>query len=206
MNEIFSGVVGELQKSFMTFKEILTVYVFGSAARGDYSKRHSDFDLFIVVKTDKAAVSLQERINKVIIPIGLKNGVKVHTEYQGTKIRKEDVSLIKKMIEEGKVIYSSGVFVFDSIQLGLKQYILYDISLKNAPQKTLFSKILHGRKSSYYSGKKKVTKSYSGIAEGSKIILVGRGAMMVESELRKEIEDLFKKFEVDFKVNRIVYS
>lgn len=184
--------------------EILVVFLYGSVARGDYSLRHSDLDLFIVLKKKRVTEKTKEKLDNKIIPGGYQFGVKIHPEYQGTETRGEDRTLIQKMIEEGKIIYSSGMFSFNFEQIGLKQFIIYEYSVGKG--KTMFSKILHGRKSWYYKGKKKVVKEYEGIINGEEIIGLGKGVLMVVKEKEKELKKNFEKFGIDYKFKKMVYS
>ncbi len=202
----FEETLNELKEEFVGRNEILVVYLFGSVARGDFSERHSDMDLFIVLNKKRANERIKEKINKKLTSIGIKYGVRVHIEFQGTEIKQEDQTLLAKMIEEGKIIYSSGVFNFSYSQLGLKQYILYSYSLKNSKNKTMFSKALHGRKSVYYKNNKKITKIYEGIWDNQSILSLGKGALMVVKDKQKDIETLFKRFNVDYEILRVAYS
>ena len=201
-DETISALKGELSKE----NDILVVYLYGSVARGDFSERHSDMDLFIVLNKRNVLERAKEKINSRIMPIGLRYGVKIHPEYQGTEIRKQDQSLIEKMIEEGKIIYSAGIFNWSYHQIGLKQYIVYLYSLKDSKNKTLFSKALHGRKSWYYKGKEKVVKEYKGIADKESIILLGKGSLMIAKDRQKDMENLFKRFNIIYYIERVVYG
>ncbi|MCX6706975.1 MAG: nucleotidyltransferase domain-containing protein [Candidatus Woesearchaeota archaeon] len=201
-DEAISALKGELIKE----KNVLVVYLYGSVARGDFSERHSDMDLFIVLNGKNVTERIKERMNSRIMPIGLRYGVRMHPEYQGTDIKKQDQSLIEKIIEEGKIIYSAGIFNLSYKQIGLKQYIIYSYSLKNMKNRSLFSKALHGRKSWYYKGNEKVVKEYRGIADKESIILLGKGNLMIAKARQKDIEGLFNRFGVDYTIERIVYG
>ncbi len=202
----FDRTLSLLKKQFSKHKEILVVYLYGSVARGDFSERHSDLDLFVVINKDNLPENLKKKLNSVLVPLGLEFGVKVHIEYQGLKISKEDQTLIAKMIEEGRIIYSSGVFSFSNHQLGLRQFIIYSYSLKDSKSKTMFSKTLHGRTSWYYNGKKKIVKKYEGIADHDEIIVLGNGYMMVSKNRQKDIETFFNMFGAVYAIERIVYG
>ena len=165
--------------------------VFGSFAKFKANK-DSDLDLFIVLKKKKIEERLKEKLDNLIIPVGLREGVKIHPEYQGIEIQYEDRTLVQKMIQEGKIIYSTGVFTFDYQQIGLQQYIIYDFWLKNALNPTMFSKVLHGRKSWYWKRKEKIIKEYPGMIDGKEIIELGRGVIMVHKSKEKDLK-LFKK-------------
>lgn len=199
-------IINELSLEFSKFKEITVVFLYGSYARGDYSKKHSDFDCFIMLNKRKISEELKEKITNAIIPIGVKFGIKIHPEYQGLIINKEDETLVAKMIEEGKVIYSSGLMVFSGAKIGLKRYLIYTYKVEDKTTKTRLSQILHGKKSWYYKGKEKIVKEYKGLIDDENIIALGRGSIMVAQEYIKDIEDMFRKFGVDYKVKKVVYS
>lgn len=205
MKNKFEAAIELLQNIFPQIKEIVAVYVFGSVAREDYSLRHSDLDLFIILKKERNK-RLEEKMTNMFVPIGLRCGVRIQIEYMGKTIKEEDHSLLRKMIEEGKPIYASGSFVIDGMQLGLRQFLLYSYSLKNNKKKSYFSKILHGRKSWYYAKGKKIVKEYRGIIDNRDIIEMGRGAIMVAKEKQKDILHLFQEFQVEFHLKKIVYA
>ena len=202
----FEEALQALKKGFAHEKEIRVAYVYGSVARGDFSERHSDLDIFMVINKKMVTKKIEERINNIIVPLGLKYGLNVHPEYQGTDIKEEDQTLVKKIIEEGKIFYAAGVFTFTSQQVGLKQYIIYSYSLRDSKNKTMFSKALHGRRSWYYRGKKKIVKEYKGITDNEQIILLGKGCLMIAKDRQKDVEELFKRFNVVYTIVRIVYS
>lgn len=202
----FDITLSLLQEKFSAHKEIEVVYLYGSVARGDYSLRHSDLDLLIVLSCDSNK-KIEEKIRNLFIPLGLQNGVKIQIEFVGKKITEEDHSLLRKVIEEGKVLYAKGTVVFDHLQLGLRQFIVYSYSLKKSAQKSYFSKVLHGRKSWYYdNGKKKIVKEYPGIIDNKDIFELGRGALLVAKERQQDMIRVFEQFGVVYEIKRIVYG
>lgn len=206
MKADFESAIEDIKIAFSNFKEVLIVILYGSVARGDFSRRHSDLDLLIIINQKRVDNKLKKKIDKKISSICFRHAVRAHLEFQGTVIRDEDRTLVAKMIEEGNVIYPSGVWFFNNKMMGLKQYILYSFSTKNSEKRTLFSKTLHGKKSWYYKGKKKIVKEYPGIIDNENIILIGRGGLLVSKEKQKDMEGLFQKFNVDYKVKKIVYG
>jgi predicted nucleotidyltransferase len=202
----FEDVVQRLLKMLPALKDVLVVYLYGSVARGDHSLRHSDLDLFIVLDSPSVSKRIKERIDRQIVPVGLRAGVRVHAEYQGTVIRKQDQTLLRKIVEEGRILYSSGVFTFSYQQLGLRQFIVYNYSSKEAGEKTMLSKILRGRRSSYRRGSERVVKTYKGLVDGISIISLGRGVLMVVKQKQREIEGVFERQGADYRIERIVYA
>ncbi|MEK6921615.1 MAG: nucleotidyltransferase domain-containing protein [Nanoarchaeota archaeon] len=204
----FDITLSALQEKFSFHKEIKVVYLYGSVARGDYSLRHSDLDLLVVLSCNSNK-KIEEKIENTLVPLGLKESVKIQIEFVGKNITEEDHSLLRKVIEEGKVLYARGTIVFDHLQLGLHQFIVYSYSLKQSTQKSYFSKVLHGRKSWYYDGKKKgkkVIKEYPGIIDNNSIFELGRGALLVSKERQKDILRVFEQFGVVYEIKRIVYG
>lgn len=202
-SKTISRLVAEV---FPNFKEILVVFLYGSVSRGDFSLRHSDLDLFIILKSKLGSETIKEKLDQIILSVGHMEGVKIHPEYQGIIIQREDRTLVQKMIQEGKIIYSTGIFTFDYQQVGLQQYLIYDFSLKNAINPTMFSKVLHGRKSWYWKGKEKVIKEYKGIIDGEDFIELGKGVMMVMKSREKDLKHIFEQFKVEYALKKIVYA
>ena len=163
-------------------------------------------DLLVVVNKPTASAGLKKKVSDTIRGVCVKYGVRAHIEFQGQIIKNEDRSLLRKIIEEGKTIYSSGTWFFDNRQIGLKQYILYSYSSKDSKTKSLFSKALHGKKSWYYKGKKKIVKEYSGLIDDHQIILSGKGGLLVIKSRQKDIERTFNNFGIEYKIKKIVYA
>ena len=200
----FESTLSLLQDKFQAHKEIKVVYLYGSVARGDYSLRHSDLDLLLVLSCNLNK-KIEEKIKNAFVPLGLKNAVKIQIEFVGKNVIEEDHSLLRKVIEEGKVLYAKGTVVFDHLQLGLRQFIVYSYSLKKSTQKSYFSKVLHGRKSWYYDNGEKVVKEYPGIIDNNTIFELGRGALLVAKERQKDMIHVFEQFGVVYEIKRIVY-
>lgn len=195
----FQSIIPEIIDAFSSFKEVLSVILYGSVSRGDYSDRHSDMDLFVVINRKIVNSRLKESIEKKISSIGIKNGVNIHLEFQPILISEDDHTLLRKIIEEGKVIYSNGMWVVSFGKLGLSMYKLCEYSTESAEQKTRtnLTQILHGRK--LPKG------NIQGIIDNETIISVGRGALIIRADRTKEIETLFARINVPLRTNRIIF-
>lgn len=196
----FKKTMSELLDKFVNIKEILIVYLYGSVARGDYSLRHSDMDLFIVVNKKKLNESIKGKINGILLPISAVNGVDIHIEYQSLVIGKEDYTLVQKIIAEGKIIYANGIWACLGKNIGLSAFKLLEYSTKDTEQKTRtkLTQILKGR----IVGSNK----YEGLADNTSIIAIGKGALMVKLDKLKYIEDVFNKLNIGLTTKRIVFS
>ncbi len=206
MKNKFEKAIEELKEKFVKIEDVLVVFLYGSVARGDYSLRHSDLDVFMILNRKNISDKIKDKINHFLWPIGSKNGVKIHIEYQGLNIADEDKTLMQKMVEEGKIIYSKSFMMFDNEKIGLKQYIIYSIFAENAKIKTRLSQILHGKKSWYYKGKNKVVKEYAGIIDEKDIIGLGKGCLMVAKEKQVDVVQMFESMGIIYKIKKIVYA
>ncbi|MBS3122944.1 nucleotidyltransferase domain-containing protein [Candidatus Woesearchaeota archaeon] len=222
----FNIALGKLYTIFEDYKEIIAVYLYGSVARGDFSLRHSDLDLFIILNQKKSLKKSAEIISNIITNIGFQHGVRVQIEFQGLNVNDVDKSLLRKVMIEGRLIYSSGFVTFDKYKIGLKAFSIYKYFNPNKNQRARFSQILHGYKSFYYKTidniksiksmgnpktqqklkKERITKEYKGIIDNKDIIEIGKGAIMVSNEKEKYIKKLFDDFEIEYKFEKMIYS
>lgn len=200
----FKKTISEIEKKYKDDKTVLKIVLYGSVARGDYSERHSDLDLFVVVNSDGGG---KKKIEHELKRIGIKNGVKVHPEFQGKKTTIEDHTLLQKLLIEGKIIvdnYPKLLYNIDSF--GLKPYYIYEYNAFKSEKRTLFSKLLHGKKVKYKSKGEIKELRYKGIADKHNIILLGRNVIMVKTSLDKELKQIFENFRVNYKFKETVFK
>ncbi|MBU2637385.1 MAG: nucleotidyltransferase domain-containing protein [Nanoarchaeota archaeon] len=188
------------------FKDISAVFLYGSLARGDYSKRHSDIDLLVLASKKKMPFLLKQKIEMITSRLNAEYKVRLHPEYQGLVMGKQDKSLMRKMMEEGKLVYSSGLLALGNEALGLRAFYLFEFHVGLRLMQVRLSQILHGRKSWYYYGGKKVVKSYPGLIDGKDIINMGNGRILVSRQKRKDIERIFGNLGIEYAIKKIVYS
>ena len=190
MNKIEDAVV-EIKKILFRDKDVFAVILYGSVARGDYSLRHSDIDILVIL----SEIGAKDKVDKLINSINLKYRVKVHPEYQGIEVKDEDQTLLCKMFEEGRILFSKGIWFIGKERLGLKAFRLYrfDTSSLDKANRVMFSRALHGRKS-------------QGIIDGISVVDSGKGGLLVGKDMFKEIEQFFSRFKVKYKVVKTVYG
>lgn len=179
-------------KKLQKIKEIFAVILYGSVARGDYSIRHSDIDILVVLSDSKARKKADGRINE----LNVRHRVKIHPEYQAMKISSEDHTLLWKMFEEGQVLFSKGIWFFDSREFGLKAFRLYvfDTSSLDKVSRVMMSRALHGRD------------GFKGMIDSVSIIDSGRGGLLVRNDKWKDIEAFFSRFKVQYKIDKTFYG
>ena len=190
MNKIEEALV-EIRK-LRKIKEVFAVILYGSVARGDYSIRHSDIDILVILSEAKA----QKKVDRIINKLNLKYRVRIHPEYQNKEIAQEGHTLLWKMLEEGQLLFSKGFWFMNQKDLGLNAFRLYrcDTSSLDKVNRVMMSRALHGRK------------GFKGVIDNVSIIDSGRGGLLVRKDKWKDIEMLFNRFKVKYKVEKTVYG
>ena len=100
------------------------------------------------------------------------------------------------MFEEGRVLFSKGFWFMNRKKLGLEASRLYrfDTSSIDKVSRVMFSRALHGRK------------GLKGIIDGISIIDSGKGGLLVRKDMFKDIEHLFDRFNIKYKIIKTVYG
>jgi len=199
-------IISDIAKELSAVDEVLAVFLYGSAARGDYSERHSDIDVMIFLNTKNVPKRIENSIRTKFLGIGTKYKVKIHPEFQGSIIRESDKTLMQKVLEEGEVIYSKGMMTIFGKRIGLEPFYLYTFSTKDKNKRPLLSKTLHGGSSWYYKDNKKIEKKYPGIINNTDITEFGKGSLLVKRSRQKDIESVFKIHGADYKIRKILYG
>ncbi len=186
MNRI-EQAVQEAKKKLADNEKIFAAILYGSVSRGDYSLRHSDIDILIITEGKNTA-----QIDKTIEEINAKYRVKIHPEYQTSKIKPEDQTLLCKMFEEGKILFSKGIWLMNEKALGLSAYRLYkfDTTELSKSQRVMVSRALHER----------------GLIDKTSVIDSGRGGLLVRKDRFEEIEQFFNKTGIRYKIIKTVYG
>lgn len=192
MNKI-ELAVADIKTKLSKIKEVFAVILYGSVARGDYSLRHSDIDVLIILEEKKAKL----KADKAIAEISIANRVKIHPEYQTKNISQEDQTLLCKMLEEGKILFCRGLWFMNMKQLGLDTFRLYRFDTLNANKinRVILSRALHGR-----------NKDYKGLIDDISIIDSGKGGLLVKKDSFKDVEDLLNKLNIKYKIKKTVYG
>ncbi len=204
--EVIENVIARISREMSEMSDVVAVFLYGSAARGDYSPRHSDIDIMVFLKTQSVPKRIEEAIKSRMLDISAAHKVRIHPEFQGTAVQERDKTLIQKILEEGRLIFSNGVMVISGKRIGLEPFYLYAFSTKERSKRPLLSKALHGGRSWYYKGGKKISKDYHGMIDNVTIIETGKGSLLVKKDRRKDVESAFKIHGADYSVKKILYG
>jgi len=191
MNKI-EEAIESIKKRLPKVKEVFAVILYGSVARKDYSLRHSDIDLFIIMDNIKA----RKKAERIINDICIKCRVRIHAEYQSSQVRNEDQTLLWKMFEEGNILYSKGLWFMDQKNFGLQAFRLYryDTAALGKVKRVMMSRALHGRE------------GFPGIIDNIDIIDTGKGGLLARKNRFKDIESLFTRFGARYKIIKTLYA
>lgn len=204
--QFIENIIADISVEVSKIDDVVAVFLYGSAARGDYSHRHSDIDVMIFLGKIKAIKRDYESIRSKMLDISTRHKVKIHPEFQGIKIQERDKTLIQKVLEDGRLIYSKGMMVISGKRIGLEPFYLYAFSTKNISKRPLLSKALHGGCSWYYKDGKKIKKEYKGIIDNITIIETGKGSLLVKKGHQQDIENVFSMYGADYSIKKILYG
>lgn len=205
--EKFTLALEEVINCLKKDKKVQAVILFGSMARGEISPRHSDIDMFVFIDALKSDQKLEEKLHSKAIKIGNNYKITIHLTFQYQELRKEDQSLIKKLAQEGKVLYNRNLLIISDKLLGLKPFelILFDTQKAIQLQRTKFSRFLHGATLWYKKEGKKIIKKYEGIIDNETIFGAGKSALLISSERVEKFQELAEELGIKIKSKGVFY-
>lgn len=175
-------------------KGLIAIILYGSLARGEFSKRHSDIDIYLLF--NKISKRINEKIEDIAFNLHKEHGFRIEPMIVNIKnIKKESLSFHRKVFSEGKILYSSGIFFIPADLLGLKQKIIYKYNLpaENA-KKVSICRYLLGYS---YKYKNKIKKSKGFLSKINAKIL-GKSCFIVKPIHQSKLDDFFIKNRVKF--------
>ncbi len=106
--------------------KVFAVVLFGSYARGDYSIRHSDIDLYVLIDGQKD-FNLEKTLWKEVNDISKKVQIHLSFEYQDIDV---ETSLLRyNMFKEGKVLFERKKLIFLKKDFDLEEVYLIRLNL-----------------------------------------------------------------------------
>ena len=188
ISEEFSDLIEEIKRKIGGKKDVETIIIFGSIARGEANAR-SDVDVCIVQLLD-----VTEEISNIILDIEKKYDRNINVIFTDRMFSGLDRQFIETILREGIVV--CGKIPPVSIQrLKLEPYeiIRYDISALSQSDKMRIKRLLYGTKTrkvykgkTYESEKRGLVKDFGGLRIGiASILIPERESWVVEKLLRK---------------------
>lgn len=125
---------------FKSRKEVLCVVLFGSYARGDYSPRHSDIDLYLIIDKNKGSLEYELELHEMIHKLAPK--ISVHLNFEYREMEEDMKKLRYNVFREGKVLFEKKKMYFTMKDLGLEEFLLLrlDLSALQSNEKYNFKK------------------------------------------------------------------
>jgi len=179
-------IISSLRKELQKIKEINSVVLFGSFARGDYSLKSSDIDIMVFLDREQKDAKIEAKVLNEVIKINLDKEITIHTLFQYKKIEDEDKSLMLTISTEGKVLFARKSIVISQNLLGLKDYYLIHFDTTNTSQVT------KNKLQRFLYGYKVKDKKYNGIIDGETVFCAGRSAVLIPQNMLRKIQ-LFSK-------------
>ncbi len=118
-------------------KEILSLILFGSYARGEYSLKHSDIDLYVIVDKDleedfNGKFKYESDFSNEIFQLKLK--VPFHFVFQYNSLNEYSSLLRYNLLKEGKIIFEKKKMFFTKSDFDIEEYIFIKINYGNMHQ------------------------------------------------------------------------
>jgi predicted nucleotidyltransferase len=173
------------------------VILFGSVARGDYTKE-SDIDLLIIFKNKK-----REGIQNRITDIAIKEKIKLQPILKTLdEIKEADAHFMTNILQDAKILFlSEKIGKKLSDYLDFKPYTIfsYETTSLSAKERTKFYRSLFGAKW------KKDGKEYSmkGLLDKLQGKQIGKAVIMVRAEDKRRIEEFLDLYAVEYKERHI---
>lgn len=174
MDEIISIVSDTLKNE----KDIIALFLFGSRAIGG-EKKTSDYDFFVVLDKNTKDSLREDELSQLVFE-KTKNKAIVHLTFQYLYVLDEDKSLLLKISQEGKLIFSKALLLGSYEQAGLQRFFLCTWQIDEnrfltnkekgiKTSKQIINRIFNGYSQKYtYKSEKKVSK-FKGLADNSGI-------------------------------------
>jgi predicted nucleotidyltransferase len=164
-------------------KEILTVILFGSYARGEYSIKHSDIDLYLIVDKDleddfNAKFKYESDFSNKIAQLKLK--VPFHFVFQYNTINKHSTLLRYNLLKEGKILFERKKVFFTKSYFDIEEY--------------LFLKIDYGNKVQYQKSNLKIS-----LLKKPYVLFMDFGYICIKKEFLREFHELSRKKKFEYK-------
>lgn len=182
-------ILNKIAKALSLIKDVKTVVLYGSLARGEYTSR-SDIDLLILTTEKKTLKEVQEKIIELEQETGRNIQPTIRTLEE---LQKTDTGLLQNIFQEGKVLYLREASDIPSvILLQQKPYLVYTFQLNSLSQKekARFNRHL-------YEVTKKGYK-YKGLLQEIGGQKLSAGCVLVPHSEKQKIEKFFRQFKVQF--------
>lgn len=105
-----------------------TIILFGSYARGDYSIRHSDIDLYVIINSQKDS-KLERKLFREINQIS--KFIQIHLNFEYNTLLKEGSLLRYNILKEGEILYEKTKSIFLKKDFDLEEVFLLQLDLSN---------------------------------------------------------------------------
>lgn len=192
-----------LNKKISKIQEVISIILYGSAARGEMGKK-SDIDLLII--TTKKSKKIEEWIEKVIERENIgKRIVPIIETKQGLL---KNPYYMFDILRDGIILYKNPSHALE-LPFAIKEKgdVIFSYKTVDIPQnlKTKLNRVLFGIAFEKKLKRGKIKKyTYHGFLKRVKGEQIGKGVIMVSAKAEKDMENIFKKYGVEYKKFHII--
>lgn len=198
-NEVVNIFVDRVLK--LKLKELTSIILYGSLARGDFSKRHSNIDIYLLF--NRTLEKINKKIEEIAFNLYKEYGFRIEPMIINIKnLKKESLSFHRKVFSEGKVLYSSGIFFVNAGLLGLRQKIIYkyNLPIENAKKVSICRQLIGYS----YKYKGRIQKA-RGLLGKINAEILGKSCFISDQKYQSLLDEFFIKNKVTFK-KRLIWT
>jgi len=181
----------EFTQKIRDIKEVLSIILFGSVARGE-DNLTSDTDIGVIFnKADK--FELTQQINK-------QKHEKIQLTLVDIKDLYKETELVGALSGEGIILYGSPIkLIANKLELNSRVLISYSLNSLSQTEKVKLSRALYGSISRSVSKDKEYKTEVRGMVNEKGIDKINKGVLLVDRNKSTKIINLLKRFKADVK-------
>ncbi len=195
--EVMSHEISEVLKKFVReasrLPRLLSILLYGSAARGEHDAR-SDIDLLLIFKDEDSRRKAERKVSEIVVKLGHRLEPQC---YSLDGLRRADKSFLRGVFRDGIQLYGTVKIPSAPALLGLHPVRLVRIWVDELSEveKVKFSQTLYGRTSKV--GKKRYT--YRGLLHRLGGQQLGKGIIKIPESAWPELKSFLERWKVRYK-------
>ncbi len=199
----YANAIEEAVKALGKKKEVISVILYGSVARGVCVPGKSDIDLYVIVDDSFGKISLNA-YKDIEATIGSLFNIPLQIEVQKLKIDEQDQSLLLKTGYDGIVLFNRGTIIASKNVIGLRPYNLIEFSTINCSkvERVKLSRKLNGYRQKI-DGK---IFEHKGLLDNKIIYGSGKGIIIVRYDKLDEFILLLREHDAKYRIVDMFYK
>ncbi|MEX2704176.1 MAG: nucleotidyltransferase family protein [Candidatus Freyrarchaeum guaymaensis] len=187
----------DLARRLSDVEGVELVVLFGSVARGEADRR-SDVDIAIILDTH-AGDEAKEKVSSIALDVEKEFNVPVQTVITNRRFEKVDSYFVKKLLDEGIILYGRPLLLEGPIVL--EPYTIFSYSLRGLSQadKMRVKRVLYGYETRKKVGEKVYVSAFKGVIEEARGKKLGPASLLVPRREAGKLEEILSGLGATYK-------